>query len=67
MLAAASEHALPGGAVVYAVCSPEPEEGPDVVRGFLAEHPGWTLEEERSTAPPVGDEDAFYGARLRRP
>lgn len=29
----------PGGSVVYSVCSMEPEEGPEVVDAFLAEHP----------------------------
>lgn len=67
ILAAAAEHAVPGGCVVYVVCSPEPEEGPEVVRAFLASRAGWRLAEERTTAPPSGDEDAFYGARLIRP
>lgn len=56
----------PGGALVYSVCSPEPEEGPELVRRVLADTPGVTLELERSTAPPTGDHDAHYGARLRR-
>lgn len=55
-----------GGALVYSVCSPEPEEGPDVVRDFLADWPDFEQEEERSTYPPRIGEDAHYGARLRR-
>jgi 16S rRNA (cytosine967-C5)-methyltransferase len=41
-----------GGRVVYAVCSMEPEEGRDVVAGFLAEHPEWRIEDPRPNLPP---------------
>lgn len=58
-------HLAAGGALIYAVCSPEPEEGSEVVKAFAEAH-GLTIEEERSTAPPTGDEDAFYAARLRK-
>lgn len=64
---AAAHHVRPGGALVYVVCSPESEEGPDVVAAFLADHAGWTREVERTTAPALGGEDAFWGVRLRRP
>ena len=70
----------PGGLLVYAVCSTEPEEGQDQVELFLRSHPDFTLE------PPPGAErlgwplaqgalrtlpgpegmDGFYAARLRR-
>jgi 16S rRNA (cytosine967-C5)-methyltransferase len=66
ILANAATHVAEGGCVVYVVCSAEPEEGPEVVKQFLRDHPGWTLEVERSTAPPERGEDAFYGARIRR-
>ncbi len=66
ILEAASTHVAPGGALVYAVCSPEPEEGTDVIAAFLAAHPAFVEEARLSTAPPEGDEDAFFGARLRR-
>ena len=66
ILAGASAQVAPGGQLVYAVCSPEPEEGPEVVQAFLEAHPDFTLEGERSTAPPEGDEDAFYAARMVR-
>jgi 16S rRNA (cytosine967-C5)-methyltransferase len=66
ILSAASQHVRSGGALVYSVCSPEPEEGVQVVDGFLKAHPAFTLETSWSTAPPTHDEDAFYGARLRR-
>ncbi len=49
-----------GGALVYAVCSPEPEEGP-----MVAESLGWKIEEVFSNGPTEG-EDAFWGCRMRR-
>jgi len=67
ILDAAAVHVRPGGWLVYVVCTPEPEEGTEVVEGFLAAHPGWGLEASRTTAPPVDDEDAFQGFRLRAP
>jgi 16S rRNA (cytosine967-C5)-methyltransferase len=66
ILEAAAAHVAAGGALVYAVCSPEPEEGPAVARAFAAAHPEFTLAEELSTAPPTEGEDAFYAARLVR-
>ncbi len=66
VLAGAAQQLAPGGALVYAVCSPEPEEGSEQVAAFLAAHAGYVLETELLTAPPSGDEDAFYAARLRR-
>lgn len=66
ILAAASSHVRPGGALVYAVCSPEPEEGEGVVAHFLQQHPRFTQEDQLLTAPPTQGEDAFFAARLRR-
>jgi len=70
----------PGGLLVYAVCSTEPEEGQDQVDLFLRSHPDFTLETphlaERlgwplaqgalRTLPGPGGMDGFYAARLRR-
>jgi len=39
ILAGAAGAVRPGGHLVYSVCSLEPEEGPQVVRAFLAAHP----------------------------
>ena len=66
ILAAAAEHVAPGGALVYAVCSPEPEEGLEVIDAFLAAHAAFTSEATLLTAPPRRGEDAHYGVRLRR-
>ncbi|MEO0604770.1 MAG: transcription antitermination factor NusB [Myxococcota bacterium] len=56
----------PGGILVYAVCSPEPEEGESVVERFLEAHRDFAVDEVRQTAPPQHGEDAHYGCRLRR-
>lgn len=56
----------PGGRLVYAVCSPEPEEGLVRVQGFLEQHPEFVLEQTLSLDPPSEDEDAHWAARLRR-
>jgi len=66
ILIRAAERVRPGGRVVYAVCSAEPEEGAGVVEAFLEDVPGFALEGTLELAPPAGDEDAFYAARLRR-
>jgi 16S rRNA (cytosine967-C5)-methyltransferase len=47
ILAAAATLARPGGRLVYATCSLEPEENDEVARDFLARHPAFTVE------PPV--------------
>lgn len=43
ILAGAAGAVGPGGALVYSVCSLEPEEGPQVVRAFLAASPAFAL------------------------
>jgi 16S rRNA (cytosine967-C5)-methyltransferase len=35
----------PGGVLVYSVCSLEPQEGEEVVRGFLDRHPGFRVDQ----------------------
>ncbi|HEX6210360.1 MAG TPA: 16S rRNA (cytosine(967)-C(5))-methyltransferase RsmB [Methylomirabilota bacterium] len=44
ILAAASTLVRPGGRLVYATCSLEPEENDDVARAFLAAHPAFVVE-----------------------
>lgn len=58
----AALHVAPGGALVYAVCSPMEEEGPEVAEALA----GWTVRHRWSAAPPQGDEDAFQCFVLRR-
>jgi 16S rRNA (cytosine967-C5)-methyltransferase len=79
ILESCQEQVPPGGLLVYAVCTSEPQEGQDQVDMFLRSHPEWTAE------PPVlpalklplsqaylrtlpGPEawDGFFAARLRR-
>lgn len=62
----ASSAVAVGGVLVYAVCSPEPEEGQQVVDRFLGGHAGFVLEEVLQTAPPSQGEDAHFAARMRR-
>ena len=41
MLARAAQAVKPGGTLIYAVCSLEPEEGERVAETFLSSHAGW--------------------------
>jgi 16S rRNA (cytosine967-C5)-methyltransferase len=43
MLANLAKLVRPGGTLVYAVCSTEPEEGEVVIRRFLQEHPDFSM------------------------
>jgi 16S rRNA (cytosine967-C5)-methyltransferase len=79
---AAAEMLRPGGRLIYAVCTPVPEEGRDVIEGALAtgdwkrsaitadEVPGFeaalTGEGDLLTVTPASRADAFYIARLAR-
>ncbi len=82
MLDAVAGAVSPGGVLVYSVCTPTREEGPDQVAAFLARHPEFTLEAPTSphvdlapmteapgyirTWPHAHGMDAFFAARLRR-
>ncbi|RMG42581.1 MAG: hypothetical protein D6718_13725 [Acidobacteria bacterium] len=59
LLEASAALVAPGGAIVYAVCSLEPEEGPEVVERFLARRPGFAPEDPTpwlgpDAAPAIG-------------
>ncbi|XXF79449.1 16S rRNA (cytosine(967)-C(5))-methyltransferase RsmB [Myxococcaceae bacterium GXIMD 01537] len=68
-----------GGLLVYAVCTPEPQEGQDQVEMFLRSHPEWTAEPPvlpglklpltqayLRTLPGPEGWDGFFAARLRK-
>ena len=56
----------PGGTLVYAVCSLEPEEGGDGLREWLAAHPEFRMSREVSLIPPDSGTDGLYAARIFR-
>lgn len=82
MLKQAATAVTPGGALVYAVCSIAPQEGPDIMRGFLREHPEFAIDRTPAiaehlvglvdhngyvqTRPDVDGLDGFFAARLKR-
>jgi 16S rRNA (cytosine967-C5)-methyltransferase len=70
MLARAADWLRPGGTLVYAVCSLEPEEGEQVVEAFLAARTDYRMEEQQRILPGAHEEaggaDSFFIARLVR-
>jgi 16S rRNA (cytosine967-C5)-methyltransferase len=78
ILAAAATLAKAGARLVYATCSPEPEENTGVIAAFLADHPAWRLDPPGDfplkldadgylrTRPDRHGADAFTAVRLRR-
>ncbi len=68
----------PGGTLVFATCSLEPEENEGVVEPFLASHPEFAIARGPDWAEPLADGpfyrtlpekgggDAFFAARLTR-
>jgi 16S rRNA (cytosine967-C5)-methyltransferase len=55
---------MPGGKLLYATCSLEPEENEDVVRSALEAHDGLRLESEHWRLPGRDPGDGFYAAVL---
>ena len=56
----------PGGTLVYATCSSEPDENEHVVDAFLADAAGFALHHAHHTTPLADHLEAFYGAVLVR-
>ncbi len=50
-LSAATRLVSPGGVLVYAVCSPEPEEGVEVIEGFLREEDRFEIDRHPEDVP----------------
>lgn len=70
LLARAADWVRPGGSLVYAVCSLEPEEGEERVAAFLAARNDYAAAEQQRVLPGEREEqggmDGFFTARLVR-
>jgi 16S rRNA (cytosine967-C5)-methyltransferase len=59
--------ARPGGLLVYATCSLEPEENENQVNAFLEKHPEYRrTRDDLFVFPPDSRTDGAYAARLER-
>jgi 16S rRNA (cytosine967-C5)-methyltransferase len=82
LLTTAANLLAPGGVLVYATCSLEPEENQEVIEQFLAEHSGFRLTDCRDILPasavslldkqgcfaplPAEEIEGFFAARFER-
>jgi 16S rRNA (cytosine967-C5)-methyltransferase len=62
MLEQASRAVTPGGRVVFATCSSEPEEGEDVISAFLGDHPTFAVDDPRSRPGPLAEFAGLFTA-----
>lgn len=67
MLTGALEWLLPGGRLIYAICSLEAEENEEVVRSVLQHHPELRREREVWRLPGREEGDGFYAAVFNKP
>lgn len=72
-----SQHLLPGGTVLYAVCSIDKNEGEEIIKWFLENHPDFERDESLSTPfhdvewgtyllPTDKGESGYFFSRLKR-
>ena len=66
ILSSALDAVAPGGALVYATCSLEPEENEGVVEAVLAERPEWRVEERLERNPGREAGDGFRAFRIAK-
>ncbi len=67
LLANAANCVKPGGTLVYAVCSTEPEEGEEVIANLFAQNPNWRdITAERLTALNLNPETFMTGTHGAR-
>jgi 16S rRNA (cytosine967-C5)-methyltransferase len=66
LLVSAARRVRPGGMIVYSTCSLEPEENAEVVGTFIAGHPDFRLDSERTLLAFREGVDGAYVARLVR-
>ncbi|MBU0973163.1 MAG: 16S rRNA (cytosine(967)-C(5))-methyltransferase RsmB [Proteobacteria bacterium] len=66
MLNTAANFVKPGGILVYAVCSCEPEENEQVIAAFLQKRKDYFLDTSFKTYPLTLQMDGFFIARLKR-
>ena len=52
ILANCAKLVRPGGVLVYATCTTEPEENEEIANNFLAKHPAFTLDDPLPLLPP---------------
>ncbi len=64
LLSAAASLLKPGGRLIYSTCSLEMEENEALVAQWLAEHPRFCLDDEKTLVPPASLTDGAYTARL---
>lgn len=64
LLEHASRLIKPGGTIIYSTCSLEPEENTEMIQSFLASHPNFNADGERTLIPFRDAVDGAYTARL---